>query len=412
MVIFVVLNMSNNLILVEGTMDVIDMDSVADIVFQLKWNSQHAAHNECYAARGVNLWRDWLPNNVRQSLIGKRAWEYTAVDFSPGELFGSDGGHLKVDRRQFSRNPRAGRFYPKGCLNDLPGVFPQNMQPIRCVGVNNGHMDVDIAHPLALQPLSLAMTIGQVSAKESERGGSSVDWVGLLTEGPGMQARLQGTPTDFFSDNPFVRRDEQADGRFYDKPRLVHHLDETAREMVADLYNRFVKDGMHVLDLMSSWVTHLPEAATPGRLSGLGMNRTELEHNPRLTDVQVHDLNDDPALPYENESFDVAICNVSVEYLTQPLEVFAEVGRVLKPGGTFVVTFSNRWFPPKVIHIWEPIHEFERVGLVMEYFLRSGAFNNLGTFSMRGLPRPRNDKYARELALSDPVYATWGTKLQ
>ena len=392
-------------------MDLINIDSVADIVFQLKWNSQHAAHNECYSARGVNLWRDWLPDTVRHSLIGKGSLEHSDVSFSPGELFGNDGGHLKINSRQFSRNPKAGRFYPKGCLSDLPGVFPQNMQPIRCVGVNNGHMEVDTAHPLSLQPLSLSMTVGQVSPKESERGGSSVDWVGLLTEGPGMQARWQGTPTDFFSANPFYRRDELADGRFYNKPRLVNHLDETAGDMVADLYKRFVKDGMHVLDLMSSWVSHLPEEAKPGRLSGLGMNRTELEHNPRLTDNQVHDLNATPALPYENESFDVAICSVSVEYLTQPLEVFAEVGRVLKPGGTFVVTFSNRWFPPKVVRIWEHIHEFERVGLVMEYFLRSNCFNNLGTYSMRGLPRPRDDKYANDLALSDPVYAVWGTKL-
>jgi SAM-dependent methyltransferase len=73
------------------------------------------------------------------------------------------------------------------------------------------------------------------------------------------------------------------------------------------------------------------------------------------------------------------------------------VGRVLKPGGTFVVTFSNRWFPPKVIRVWERIHEFERVGLVMEYFMRSGAYSDLGTYSMRGLPRPRDDKYAGEL---------------
>ncbi len=391
-------------------MDLINMDSVADIVFQLKWNSQHAAHSECYAARGVNLWRDWLPDTVRRSLIGRRPWEHAAVNFSPGELFGNDGGHLSVNRRQFSRDPKAGRFYPKGCLSDLAGVFPQNMQPIRCVGVNNGHMEVDIGHPLALQPLSLSMTVGQVSPKESERGGSSVDWVGLLTEGPGMQARWQGKPTDFFSDGSFARRDELADERFYDSPRLVHHLDETARDMVADLYKRLIKDGMHVLDLMSSWDSHLSERIKAGRISGLGMNRTELEHNPRLTDIQVHDLNAAPVLPYENESFDVAICSVSVEYLTQPLDVFAEVSRVLKPGGTFVVTFSNRWFPPKVIRIWEQIHEFERVGLVMEYFLRSNAFNNLDTYSMRGLPRPRNDKYAGELALSDPVYAVWGQR--
>ena len=392
-------------------MDSINLDSIADIVFQLKWDSAYADHSECYAARGINLWRDWLPDHVRQSLIGKHAWEQAAVDFPAGELFGSNGGPLTIDRKQFSLNPKTGRFYPKGRLSGLPGVFPQNMQPFRCVGVNNGHMEIDMAHPLTPYPLSLSMTTGNIADKESERGGSSVDWVGLLTEGPGMQARWQERPTDFFSNAPFFRKDAQADDRFYSNPRLVHHLDETARDMVADLYRRFVKDGMLVLDLMSSWVSHLPDGISPARISGLGMNRTELEQNPRLSDVQVHDLNVDPRLPHENESFDVAICTVSVEYLTQPLEVFADVNRVLKPGGTFVVTFSNRWFPPKVVRIWEQIHEFERVGLVMEYFLRSGGFDHLGTYSMRGLPRPRNDKYAGELPLSDPIYAVWGHKI-
>ena len=383
-------------------MDAIDLNSVVDIVFQLKWASQHASHNECYAARGVNLWRDWLPENVRQAVMGKRAWEQASASFAPGELFGSNGGPLKIDRRQFSMAPRTGRFYPKGRLSGLVGVFPQNMQPFRCVEINNGYLDVDMAHPLALHPLTLSMTVGQLSLKESERGGSSIDWVSLLTEGPGMQTRWQDTPTDFFSDEPFARRDERVDNRFYGNPRLVHHLDETARDMVADVYKRFVKEGTQVLDLMSSWESHLPQTVRPAGVNGLGMNRTELEQNPCLTGIQVHDLNAAPVLPYENESFDVAICSVSVEYLTRPLDVFKEVGRVLKPDGTLVVTFSNRWFSPKVVRIWEQIHEFERVGLVMEYFMRSGSFDNLGTYSMRGLPRPRDDKYARELPLSDP----------
>jgi SAM-dependent methyltransferase len=391
-------------------MESINMDSIADVVFQLKWNSAHAAHREYYAARGINLWRDWLPENVRQSLIGKHAWEQASVEFAPGELFGSSGGPRKIDRKRFSMAPKAGRFYPKGRLSGIPGVFPQNMQPFRCVGINNGHMEIDMAHPLADYPLTLSMTAGQISDKEIERGGTSVDWVGLLTEGPGMQARWQGTPTDFFSEGAFSRKNEQMDNQFYEKPRLVHHLDKTAREMVADVYKRHVKDGMKVLDLMSSWTTHLPQTARPSGVSGLGMNRTEMAQNPRLTDFQVHDLNADPLLPYDNDVFDVAICSVSVEYLTRPLDVFADVGRVLKPGGTFVVTFSNRWFPPKVIRVWERIHEFERVGLVMEYFMRSGAYSDLGTYSMRGLPRPRDDKYAGELLVSDPVYAVWGTR--
>ncbi len=389
-------------------MENIDLNSVVDIVFHLKWNSKSAEHVEGYAARSVNLWRDWLPADVQQAVLGKRAWEQVQVDFESGALFGTNDRPMKIDRKRFGMTPHSGRFYPKGRLSGLPGVFPQNMQPFRCVGVNNGHMQVDIAHPLSNYPLSLSMTMGQIAAKETERGGSSVDWVGLLTDGPGMQARWDGNPTDFFSGQPFVRQDEKADARFYEKPRLVHHLDETARDIVADVYKRFVKDGMNVLDLMSSWVSHLPPQVKPAEVSGLGMNRTELEQNPVLTDIQLHDLNSGPILPYASEHFDVAVCTVSVEYLTQPLPVFTEVARVLKPGGVFVVTFSNRWFPPKAVRIWEQLHEFERMGLVTEYFLRSAAFEALGTYSMRGLPRPQNDRYAGELPLSDPVYAVWG----
>ena len=392
-------------------MKTIEPNSVADIVFQLKWESREASHLESYAARGVSLWRDWLPDGVRRAMVGKGAWERASADFSPGELFGSAGEQMNIDRRRFSTVPRTGRFYPKGRLSGLPGVFPQNIQPFRCVGVNNGHMALDLAHPLSPYPLSLSMTVGQMSAQKVERGGTSIDWIGLLTEGAGMQARWQGNPTDFFSGRPFARSDDQPDHRFYGNPRLVHHLDKTAREMVTDVYRRFVKDGMQVLDLMSSWTSHLPEDVRPENVSGLGMNRTELEQNPCLTDIRVHDLNAEPVLPYGNESFDVVICTVSVEYLTQPLAVFADVGRVLKPGGTFVVTFSNRWFPPKAIPVWEQIHEFERVGLVLEYFLRSGVFGNLNTFSMRGLPRPQGDKYAKERHLSDPVYAVWGSRI-
>ncbi|MEJ2096325.1 MAG: SAM-dependent methyltransferase, partial [Deltaproteobacteria bacterium] len=91
--------------------------------------------------------------------------------------------------------------------------------------------------------------------------------------------------------------------------------------------------------------------------------------------------------------------------------VFEEVGRVLKPEGFFVVTFSDRWFPTKAIHIWKEIHPFERMGLVLEYFIRSGTFKDLQTYSIRGLPRPRHDQYFPEQHLSDPVFAVWGRKM-
>ena len=124
----------------------------------------------------------------------------------------------------------------------------------------------------------------------------------------------------------------------------------------------------------------------------------------------VQDLNLNPKLPFEANSFDAVVSTVSVEYLINPLAVFEEVSRILRKDGYFLVTFSNRWFPTKVIKIWTELHEFERMGMVLEYFIRSGGFKNLQTYSIRGLPRPHDDRYFPDLWYSDPIYAVWGQK--
>jgi SAM-dependent methyltransferase len=159
---------------------------------------------------------------------------------------------------------------------------------------------------------------------------------------------------------------------------------------------------------MSSWTSHLPEDLRLEKLSGLGLNAQELAANVDLNDWVVYDLNENSILPYETTAYDAAICSLSVEYLIDPVTVFKEIGRVLRPGGLFIVTFSNRWFPEKVINIWKDLHEFERMGLVVEYFQKSRMFEDLETYSIRGLPRPRDDKYYYEIMDSDPIYAVWG----
>jgi len=161
---------------------------------------------------------------------------------------------------------------------------------------------------------------------------------------------------------------------------------------------------------MSSWTSHIPDNLNLKRLIGLGLNSEELEKNIHLTDRMVYDLNQNPTLLLETESFDAAICSLSVEYLIHPFEVFKEIARVLKSGTRFIITFSNRWFPPKVTGIWKELHDFERMGLVLEYFLQSGMYKDMQTYSMRGLPRPRHDKYFSEKRWSDPVFAVWGTR--
>ena len=225
-----------------------------------------------------------------------------------------------------------------------------------------------------------------------------------------MQARWQNQATDFFTVNAFDRKDEHPDERFYASPRLVQHIDDTAIEMVRNTHGRFLDKGMRVLDLMSSWQSHVPTNVQLESLVGLGLNTEELKSNRQLTEFTTQDLNLNPILPFGNNTFDAVLNTVSVEYLTDPIAIFREVARVLRPDGHFIITFSNRWFPPKAVQIWEELHDFERMGLVLEYFMRSDCFTHLQTYSIRGLPRPHDDKYFPELRFSDPVFAVWGQK--
>ena len=398
----------------------ITSDSVLDLIFNLKWKSNRVVHTDSYQASRVNMWRDLLPPALLDTLMNKDAGERVQVPLEDGEAvkaFTSQNLfdiHCTQFDRQSSKDmvsePRLGRFYPKGLLKGIAGIFKANVQPFRCVGLNNGHMTIDFNHPLAGKNLHLSVVIGKVGLKSVERGGTSIDWMETLTNGPGMQARWQNQKTDYFSDDAFVRDDDQPDANFYRKPRFVCHIDDTACEMVRNTYGRFLTDGMQVLDLMSSWQSHIHANLKLDRLVGLGLNEDELNRNSQLSDVRVHDLNADSKLPFESNTFDAVVNTVSVEYLTDPLAVFRDVSRILRPDGYFILTFSNRWFPTKAIKIWQELHEFERMGLVLEYFLRTGGFKDLQTYSIRGLPRPHDDKYFPELLFSDPVYAVWGRK--
>ena len=395
-------------------------DNTADLFFQLHWRSDGARHTDAYAARAVNFWRDILPARLRSGLERMQPGDRLAVEFSPGELYGNgkSGPIITFSRQQFdplrigssALRPMAGRFYPKGVLRDVAGIFKVNREPFRCVAIDNGHIKGDMGHPLAVHPLSLNVTVGAVHTKSEERGGSLVDWMETITQGVGMQARWEDRPTDFFAGSPFHRDDDTVDPLFYSRPRLVQHVDDAALDLIRQLYGRFITDGMRVLDLMGSWDSHLPADVHLKQAAGLGLNEVELRKNPALTEFRVHDLNQKPTLDFPDGGFDVVVCTVSVEYLTDPDAVFREVARVLKPGGRFVVTFSNRWFKTKAVQIWKELHDFERLGLVLEYFRRSRRFHRLRTYSVRGLPRPGHDKYFGRLKYADPVYAVWGER--
>jgi SAM-dependent methyltransferase len=209
----------------------------------------------------------------------------------------------------------------------------------------------------------------------------------------------------------FSRDDETDDAIFYGRPRKVSHLDATALHTVEQLVKGLVTDEDPViLDLMASVDSHLPRAFKPKRMVGLGMNEEELAANPDLTEWIVQDVNQRSALPFPDETFDAVINVVSVEYLTQPQEVFNEVSRVLKPGGIFLVVFSTRWFPPKVVRVWQEAKEEERLGLVEEWFRRTGKFNETEFFISMGLPRPEEDRFFSLGVPSDPVFAVYAER--
>jgi SAM-dependent methyltransferase len=214
-----------------------------------------------------------------------------------------------------------------------------------------------------------------------------------------------------FDDDSFRRTDEEDDSRFYAVDRLVNHIDDLALETVERIIGTLIVERRPaLLDLMAGWNSHLPETLNPSRVVGLGLNTNELARNAAVTEPVIHDLNREPRLPFDDESFDVVLNTLSVDYLTRPIEVFRDVARVLKPGGLFLVIFSNRMFPQKAVKIWRESSESVRVDLVRTYFARSGGFLSPRHFASIGRPRPSGDRYQGLGLPSDPVYAVYADR--
>lgn len=210
----------------------------------------------------------------------------------------------------------------------------------------------------------------------------------------------------------FVREDESDDRVFYARDRFVEHLDTVALSTIEKIVGHLiVEEEPSVLDLMASWDSHIPDRVKPREVIGLGLNRNELAENPVLTDFVLHDINKESRLPFPDSRFDVVLNTVSVDYMTQPFQVFREVARALKPGGLFLVTFSNRMFPEKAIKIWRQSNENERVMLVEDFFTASGLFERPKVHLSKGKPRPGDDKYADQGIPSDPVYAVYADRV-
>lgn len=170
----------------------------------------------------------------------------------------------------------------------------------------------------------------------------------------------------------FAKLDTGDDLAFYKAPRLVTHIDEGAVAALTGFYRARIPEGARVLDLMSSWVSHLPENGSYAEIVGHGMNAEELGANPRLARWFVQDFNQNPVLALDDQSFDAALACAGVQYLQRPAEVFNEVRRVLVAGAPFIVTFSNRCFPTKAVEVWRSLDISGHAALVKLYLERAG----------------------------------------
>jgi SAM-dependent methyltransferase len=181
-----------------------------------------------------------------------------------------------------------------------------------------------------------------------------------------------------------TKLDEADDLQFYDYPRFVTHVDDDFIQQLTDLYRQRLQPHSCILDLMSSWVSHLPEDMTFAHVTGHGLNEAELARNSRLDRYFVQNLNQQQLLPLEDRSFDAVLNTVSIQYLQYPEAVFAEIWRVLKPGGIAIVSFSNRMFFQKAIQIWRDGSEASRVQLVRRYFASVPGFTDIEVVARSG----------------------------
>lgn len=192
---------------------------------------------------------------------------------------------------------------------------------------------------------------------------------------------------------------------FYDNPRFVTHIDDPAIRALTKYYSEALPPantpGVTVLDMCSSWISHYPKGYKQEKIVGLGLNDAELKKNEALTEYVVQDLNNNPSLPFADNSFDVITNVVSVDYLTKPLEVFKEMHRVLKPGGLAVMSFSNRCFFTKAISIWTSTGDVDHVMIVGAYFHYT-----------KGFEPPQALDISPNPGRSDPMYIVYSRKLK
>lgn len=389
-------------------MDRVAENSTGSFILSTSYGTPKTRHTDYFYCGGVNMWRDYFTDDHKKIILGSELGETVTLLEDHQYIPRNNSLIRRVKKENWqpasmhnqTLRPRLGRWYPQGIMRNLPGVFPQSTNPMRITADYGEACEVDYNHPLAGKNLSIRVQINELSSTTKERGGRCTDWIEeALANGPGIELFLDEGEVDFEEPEKMTRVADGSDSHFYAQPRLVNHIDETARGHLLGVSKKIINPDMRVLDLMSSMQSHLPPCQS---VTGLGMNAEEMQANSILTEHLVHDLNAQTAIPFSSQSFAAICCHLSFEYLLYPEKVLEECYRLLTDDGVLLISFSNRWFPEKVTRIWQLLHEFERVGYVMQHVVRE--FSNIETFSFRNWPRPYDDPHYMQVQTSDPVY--------
>ena len=354
-----------------------------------------------------------MPEEAISTVSGRAGLE---LQLEPGGLIAETDPALVLNIDEIQLNPaphrhvrivpRIGHHYSTRLLSGVAPDIIGERQVFRLLSRTTKGWFIDLNDPLAGSRAQLSAQLSEVPQSNGPSWNAETLRWRVLHCGAGLQARREDVLPDWPTHDDLKREDETDDSMFYTEPRFVTQIDDTTIAQVSALYARLIKPGARVLDIMSSWISHMPDNVPFKKVTGLGMNQQELAANAALDEITVHDLNRVSRLPFPDNSFDAIVCAVSVEYLSDPLAVFEDVRRVLSSGGVFINAFSNRCFPTKAIALWAKLHEFERMGLVAHFYHRTG-YSDVNTWSLRGLPRPAGDPYAGQSNESDPVYAVW-----
>ena len=159
---------------------------------------------------------------------------------------------------------------------------------------------------------------------------------------------------------------------FYQQPRFVHHLSDSFRNRLTSLYSEYLLNHYIILDLMSSWVSHLPSNISYKKVIGHGMNEAELSSNERLDRFFVQNLNKKQNIPIEDSSVDVGLIVAGWQYLQYPEKVSLELSRVIKSDSLLIISFTNRAFWTKAPNIWTYSSEEKRIEYVTSVLISNG----------------------------------------